>query len=61
MDIRLVPPTVSLRETVVRGLRELQREGLPWHVGVDLDAVEQDFAAFVASFSPAASTLCAAD
>jgi predicted acetyltransferase len=32
----------------LRGLREFQDEGLPWHVAVDIEAVARDFAAFVA-------------
>jgi predicted acetyltransferase len=48
MNIRLIPPSESLRETVLVGLRELRDEGLPWHLAVDLKVVEQDFAAFVA-------------
>jgi predicted acetyltransferase len=46
--IALVAPTVSLRESFLRALREFQREGLPWWFGADLDLAEQDFAAFVA-------------
>lgn len=49
MKIHLVPPTESCRESFLLGLREFRIEGLPWHVGVDLDAVERDFAAFVAT------------
>jgi predicted acetyltransferase len=48
MKIRLVPPTERCRESFLRGLREFQHEGLPWWFGGDLEAVEQDFAAFVA-------------
>src|SRR6478672_4374434 len=48
MNIQLVPPTERCRESFLRGLRAFQTEGLPWHVGIDLEAVEQDFAAFVA-------------
>lgn len=46
--IQLVAPSEKYRETFLRGLREFRVEGLPWHVGVDLDAVETDFASFVA-------------
>lgn len=49
MRVRLVSPTEKYRETFLRGIREFQQEGLPWHVGVDLDAVERDFAGFVAT------------
>ena len=49
LAIRLVSPTETCRESFLRGLREFRHEGLPWHVGVDLAAVEQDFAAFVAA------------
>jgi predicted acetyltransferase len=48
MKILLVPPTEKYRESFLRGLREFRHEGLPWWVGSDLDAAEQDFAAFVA-------------
>jgi predicted acetyltransferase len=48
MKIHLVPPTERCRESFLRGLREFRDEGLPWYVGGDYDAVEQDFAAFVA-------------
>lgn len=33
----------------MRGLRELRAEGLPWHVAVDIEAVERDFSSFVES------------
>src|SRR5688572_13570156 len=45
----LVPPAERFRDSFLRGLREFQLEGLPWHVAVDIDAVERDFAAFVAT------------
>ncbi|MDF2695361.1 MAG: Acetyltransferase [Labilithrix sp.] len=48
MEIELVPPTESYRESFLRGLHEFRREGLPWWVGGDLETAEQDFAAFVA-------------
>jgi predicted acetyltransferase len=48
MKIQLVPPAERFRETFLRGLREFQREGLPWWIGGDLATVEQDFGAFVA-------------
>ena len=48
MMIQLVPPAERYRETFLGGLREFQREGLPWWVGGDLETAEQDFAAFVA-------------
>ena len=48
MRIELVPPTESCRESFLRGLREFQREELPWWVGGGLETAEQDFAAFVA-------------
>ncbi len=47
MKIQLVPPTERCRESFLRGLREFRHEGLPWHAGVDLGAIEQNFAAFV--------------
>lgn len=46
-NIQLVPPTESLRDSFLRGLREFRDEGLPWWLG-ELDGVERDFAAFVA-------------
>ena len=49
ITIKLVPPTEKCRESFVRGLREFRNEGLPWWIGGDLEAVEQDFAAFVAT------------
>jgi predicted acetyltransferase len=48
VKIQLIPPTERCRESFLRGLREFRHEGLPWYVGGDLEAVEQDFAAFVA-------------
>ena len=45
--MELVSPAVRYRDTVLRGLRELRAEGLPWWIAVDLDAVERGFAAFV--------------
>jgi predicted acetyltransferase len=47
MQIHLVPPTESYRDTFLRGLHEFRHEGLPWWLGGDLDLAEQDFAAFV--------------
>ncbi len=49
MKLTLVSPHERYRESVLRGLRELRDEGLPWHVSVDLTAIERDFAAFVAN------------
>ncbi len=49
ITIKLVPPTEKCRESFVRGLREFRNEGLPWWIGGDLEAVQQDFAAFVAT------------
>jgi len=48
MNLELVSPAIHYRDTVIRGLRELQAEGLPWWVAMDLQVVEEDFAAFVA-------------
>jgi predicted acetyltransferase len=47
MNIRLVLPVQSLRESFLCGLREFQQEGLPWWVGGDLEIAERDFGAFV--------------
>ncbi len=49
MDLQLVPPTERVRESFLRGLREFRHEGLPWWIGGDLETVEKDFAAFVAT------------
>ena len=43
-----MPPAERYRESFLRALRELQREGLPWWSGGDLGLAEGDFAAFVA-------------
>lgn len=48
MKVRLLPPSEKYRESFLCGLRAFRREGLAWHVSVDLAAVEADFAAFVA-------------
>ena len=48
MKLQLIAPTEKVRESFLRGLREFRHEGLPWHLAVDLEAVERDFAAFVA-------------
>jgi predicted acetyltransferase len=48
LKIQLVSPSETYRESFLRGHREFRHEGLPWHVGEDLGAVERDFAAFVA-------------
>jgi predicted acetyltransferase len=46
--LALVPPATEHRDTFLCGLRELRDEGLPWWAGLDLEAIERDFAAFVA-------------
>lgn len=48
MELQLVAPAERYRESFLRGLHEFRREGLPWWLGADLAAAEQDFAAFVA-------------
>ncbi|HSO40994.1 MAG TPA: GNAT family N-acetyltransferase [Labilithrix sp.] len=48
MKIQLVTPAERYRESFLRGLREFRDEGLPWHVALDIEAIERDFAAFVA-------------
>ena len=48
MRVQLVPPSETYRKSFLRGLLGFRHEGLPWHLGVDLEAVERDFAAFVA-------------
>jgi predicted acetyltransferase len=48
IDLQLVSPSQSYRESFLMGLREFRREGLPWWLGGDVETAEQDFAAFVA-------------
>jgi len=48
IELQLVPPAESYRESFLRGLREFQQEGLSWWIGGDLEIAERDFAAFVA-------------
>jgi predicted acetyltransferase len=48
MKLQLVRPTAIYRETFLRALAELQREGLPWWISSDLDLAREDFAGFVA-------------
>ena len=48
MRLRLVSPTEALRDTFLRALHELRREGLPWWFGGDVESAEADFGAFVA-------------
>jgi predicted acetyltransferase len=47
MKIQLVSPSVTWRESFLRGLRGFQQEGLPWWIGGDCDTAKHDFAAFV--------------
>ena len=47
-NIQLVMPAERYRESFLRALHEFQHEGLPWWIGGDLEAVERDFAGFVA-------------
>lgn len=46
-EIRLISPTESLRDSFLRGARELQQEGLSWWQGV-YETAARDFPAFVA-------------
>jgi predicted acetyltransferase len=48
VNIQLVRPAVRYREAFLDGLRQFRAEGLVWHVAVDIEAIEADFAAFVA-------------
>lgn len=48
MQLELVTPAESYRETFLRALAEFQREGLAWWIAGDIELAEQDFAAFVA-------------
>lgn len=49
VELELVPPAERWRESFLRGLREFREEGLPWHLAVDIAAIERDFGAFVES------------
>jgi predicted acetyltransferase len=48
VQIKLVSPAESLRESFLCSMREFQHEGLSWWIGGDLELAERDFAAFVA-------------
>jgi predicted acetyltransferase len=45
--IRLITPTVAVRESFMRALREFQHERLSWWIGGDIEMAEHDFTAFV--------------
>ena len=47
MRIALVKPDVSLKTTYLKGLKELQDEGLPWLMDIDRTVLENDFQSFV--------------
>lgn len=46
-NIKLVKPTVDLKQSFLEGLREFQMEGLPWHLELDYETTARDFDAFV--------------
>lgn len=48
IELQLVSPSETYRESFLGGLREFRHEGLPWWVGGDTEIAEQDFGAFVA-------------
>jgi len=52
MQIELVTPAERHRETFLRGLRELQHEGLPWYLGADVADVEHDFPGICLAVAP---------
>jgi predicted acetyltransferase len=45
--VRLTRPSVDLRDGVLEGLREFQREGLSSYAAIDVDAIAADFARYV--------------
>lgn len=47
LGLRLVCPTADLKESYLAALREFQKEGLPWMVALDIEAIEKKFSAFV--------------
>jgi predicted acetyltransferase len=48
MNLQLVSPDAKYRDTFLRAMRELQREGLAWWIHGDIEIAEADFDAFVA-------------
>jgi predicted acetyltransferase len=48
VTLRLVSPSVEWRESFLRAMAELQREGLSWWLVGDITLASTDFAAFVA-------------
>lgn len=47
--MRLVKPTVDLKESYLEALEEFQREGLAWVMDLKIDELRRDFPGFVAS------------
>lgn len=45
--LNLVRPSMALQKSFLAGLKEFQKEGLPWHLEVDYDATEAHFDRFV--------------
>lgn len=47
MNITLIKPDISLKTTYLKGLKELQDEGLSWLMSLDIVELENDFQGFV--------------
>lgn len=47
MNITLVHPEASLKESYLRALKEFQAEGLPWMMGLNYDALNSDFDSYI--------------
>ncbi|MES2854861.1 MAG: GNAT family N-acetyltransferase, partial [Bdellovibrionota bacterium] len=47
MSFQLCRPTKEYKDSYIRGLRELQKEGFPWYRNIDPRELEIDFSAFV--------------
>lgn len=48
MNLQLVAPSTTYRDSFLKGLRAFQAEGLPWWLGPDVDLALQDFDTYVA-------------
>ncbi|MES2964056.1 MAG: GNAT family N-acetyltransferase [Bdellovibrionota bacterium] len=48
-DIRLVRPSIDLKESFLEALAEFQTEGLAWVMDLDINELRRNFPAFVAS------------
>ncbi|MBK9293924.1 MAG: GNAT family N-acetyltransferase [Oligoflexia bacterium] len=47
--IKLIKPTVELKDTFLKGLKEFQQEKLPWVMDFKIDELEKNFDDFVKS------------